>query len=199
LHRVRYLLNSGADVDFTSNLGKTALYSATIKGRKDVVEALIFAGANVNHEVQDDYGFHTVLQDAIHSKNEDIARMLIAAGAKHSPMTLYNAASGGLLGVVQALVAAGADLEAKVGFRKNTVSLLEDQLAELRRQSSVVDAEHSLSEWPDLPTPDYEMLLRFSTVEPSFWRSLTAARSFNTTDESKLQDVIDFLKTQGAR
>lgn len=36
--------------------------------------------------------------------------MLIAAGAKLSPMTLHRAASGGLLGIVQALVSAGADV-----------------------------------------------------------------------------------------
>lgn len=161
MHRVRYLLNSGADVDFASDLGETALHFATRRGRKDVVEALILAGANVNHGVQDDY--FSVLRDAIRSKNEDIARMLIAAGAKLFPMTLYNAASAGLIGVVQALVSAGADLEAEVGFGKNTVSLLEDQLAELRRQSPVVDAEHSLSDLADMPAAEYEVLMRFFT------------------------------------
>jgi hypothetical protein len=83
--------------------------------------------------------------------------MLIAAGAKLSPITLYRATSGGLLRIVQASVSAGADVEAGVCSRKNTVSLLEQQLAELRRRP-LVDAEHSPSRLAGVPAARYEVL-----------------------------------------
>lgn len=167
LHRVRYLLNSSADVDFTSDLGETALHFAVRRGRKDVVEALILAGANVSHGVRDDY--YPVLRHATRSKNEDIACMLIAAGAKLSPMTLHRAASGGLLGIVQALVSAGANVEAGVCSRKNTVSLLEQQLAELRRRP-LVDAEHSPSKLAGVPAARYEVIKHRDEILSTYWR-----------------------------
>lgn len=196
MHRVRYLLNSGADVDFASDLGETALHFATRRGRKDVVEALILAGANVNHGVQDDY--HSVLRHAIRSKNEEIARMLIAAGAKLFPMTLYNAASGGLIGIVQALVSAGADLEAEVCSGMKTVPLLELQLAEMSMQSPV-DAEHSPWRSDDMPDARLWVLLRHAQSLRNYKLEVSHWKSFDTTNGSKLKDVIDFLERQGAR
>jgi ankyrin repeat protein len=176
LHRVRRLLNSGADVDATTALAETALHLAAEEGNREVVEALILAGADVNHAVQDD--FHSVLRHAIHSKDEAIVRALLLAGAKVWPTALFNAASGGLIEIVQILITAGADVNAEVCPGKTTLRLLEDQLVKPKPSAREQMLLHYAGGWGKY------VRWQFMRMETAYWKS------FDIVD----RDTVDFLK-----
>jgi hypothetical protein len=180
LHRVRRLLDSGANVDATTDLAETALHLAAKEGKREVVEALILAGADVNHAVQDD--FHSVLRHAIHSKDEAIVQALLLAGAKVWPTALFNAASGGLMEIVRILITSGADVNAELCPGKTTLRLLEDQLFEPKPSAREQMILHYAG--------GCKLLERkaFIRMEIAYWES------FDIAD----RDIVDFLKQQSA-
>jgi ankyrin repeat protein len=77
---IRLLVRYGADVNYAmKESGQSALSSAITAGKPDMVELLIELEANVNQKMPDG---DTPLKMARNGDQEDVARMLIAAGAK---------------------------------------------------------------------------------------------------------------------
>jgi ankyrin repeat protein len=89
--RVRRLLAAGADSNERNGDGATALMLAAHAGRLDMVKSLIAAGADVN--ATDERGWGALMQAAY---NADLDR--------------------GFADVAQALIDAGANVEAPIGF-----------------------------------------------------------------------------------
>ena len=76
---VNMLIRAGADVNRTSNIGKTTpLYTAVEKNRFDLVRILLFAGADPNGEI---YNGRTPIFTAVRKGFYEIAQSLIIAGA----------------------------------------------------------------------------------------------------------------------
>jgi ankyrin repeat protein len=105
----KMLIERGADVNATNNLGETALLTAALDDRADVVEALLQAGADVSKAAKNGC---TPLTFA----NAPIAKMLIERGADvnvantRGQTRLWVAARYGDADVVEALLQAGADV-----------------------------------------------------------------------------------------
>lgn len=76
------LIKAGIDLTPVNDLGETALMQAAGSGNTAVVNALIAAGADVNQHGSNEYGGDDALYKALHSRNYDIADILIKAGAK---------------------------------------------------------------------------------------------------------------------
>jgi ankyrin repeat protein len=75
----KFIQNYKSNVDIYSKRGQfTALCFASIKGHKDIIQALIAAGANINH--QDEYG-NTPLLLAISKWHLESFKVLLNAGA----------------------------------------------------------------------------------------------------------------------
>ncbi|VVC42744.1 Ankyrin repeat-containing domain,Ankyrin repeat [Cinara cedri] len=106
---------AGADANAADNQGKTALYWAAYKGRKEVVKDLLAAGADAN--AADDQG-KTALYWAAQDGHKEVVKDLLAAGAdanaadNQGKTALYWAAYKGYKEVVKDLLAAGADANA---------------------------------------------------------------------------------------
>lgn len=121
LAQVHSLLQRGADCNACNDEGATALMAAAGIGRLDIVEALIESGANVN--ATDARGW-SALMKAIFNYDLDcgfpeIVSALIAAGANIETQIAYGtrplmlAAGYGQAGVIEVLLAAGADVRAE--------------------------------------------------------------------------------------
>jgi ankyrin repeat protein len=99
--------------DTNDNRFTPLMYAAKL-GKKDLVEALIAAGADVNAG-----GVFSVLSLAVDAENKDIVHALIAAGANVNAKNrsgisiLMNAILKGNKDIVHALITAGADVTAK--------------------------------------------------------------------------------------
>ena len=77
---IRLLVRHGADVNFAmKDSGQSALTSAITAGKPDMVKLLIELKANVNQKAPDG---DTPLKMARNGDQDDVAEMLIAAGAK---------------------------------------------------------------------------------------------------------------------
>ena len=93
--------------------GDTPLHTHAGEGRKEVVEILINAGANVN--AKNDTGM-SPLHNAV---TKEVVELLIAEGAdvnaknKHGGTPLHEAAASGHKEIVELLIAEGADVNAK--------------------------------------------------------------------------------------
>lgn len=84
---VSLLLDRGADVNASSSTttqahAVTPLFIAIQKGDKDLVQLLVTRGANVNQKGNDGGGEMSPLAWAQLNKNQDIANLLAAKGAK---------------------------------------------------------------------------------------------------------------------
>ena len=55
--KVAFALNLGANINFKSNIDITPLHWAAYKINKELVEILISAGADVNSEMGDTFGY----------------------------------------------------------------------------------------------------------------------------------------------
>lgn len=113
---VRVLIERGANLNGSTGYG-TPIQVAASQGYTEIVDLLIAAGADV------DAGdiASTPLLSAIKRRHFDIALKLIAAGANPNHTTRYGgtlpiavAAVQGLAEVVQALITAGAEVDAEV-------------------------------------------------------------------------------------
>ena len=97
----------------TDKYGETALHKAARRGKVDVVQALLDAGADYSIKAEDDKW--TALHYAANSGHTDIVKLLLDRGADHSPgdidgeTPLYRAALDGHSEVVQMLINAGAE------------------------------------------------------------------------------------------
>jgi ankyrin repeat protein len=114
---VQTLLGQGAAVDEkASTTGATALIVASEDGYREVVEALLAKGANVNAQRNDG---KTALIIAAAKGNVWVAQLLLAKGAainmkeESGSTALMAAAKRGHLDVVQLLLAKGAEVNAR--------------------------------------------------------------------------------------
>jgi len=76
---VRFLIDSGADVNAFNRMGGTALMYAAARGNADLVQALIAKGANLN--AQDDSGQSALRAACGTTPNANVVRILIQKGA----------------------------------------------------------------------------------------------------------------------
>lgn len=126
LIRLRVVLDTGADVDHTDSTGETALHKAARGGRDDCVTLLFDRGANVNHL---DSAGKTPLNLAMESQHDStVGFLLLQRGylglpesvtqcASDGQTPLYLAASEGRVHSCEALVHAGANINAGKGRR----------------------------------------------------------------------------------
>jgi ankyrin repeat protein len=114
---VRALLKKGADVNQPQGDGMTALHWAANGGHADLVDTLLYAGANVRAMTR--LGAYTPLHLASQSGHATIIAALAKAGADVNARTatgataLMQAAASGQVDAVKALLDSGADVNAK--------------------------------------------------------------------------------------
>ncbi|MXW65923.1 MAG: hypothetical protein F4Z72_02760 [Gemmatimonadales bacterium] len=117
LDAVRSLLAAGEDVNAARGDGMTALHWAAMKGRPDVADVLIEAGAALDAGTR--LGGHTPLHVASRAAHAPLVEALLAAGADADAATstgataLHFAAAAGSPGAIEALVRHGADPNAR--------------------------------------------------------------------------------------
>jgi ankyrin repeat protein len=114
---VRALLKQGADVNQSQGDGMTALHWAATSGNLELVETLLYAGANVRATTR--LGAYAPLHVASKSGHAAVIRALVKAGADVNMLTstgataLMMAALSGNADAAAALLDAGADINAK--------------------------------------------------------------------------------------
>ncbi|MEJ2406268.1 MAG: ankyrin repeat domain-containing protein [Candidatus Thiodiazotropha sp.] len=116
---VRYLLDSGADVNASGKLGRTPLHLAAFNGMLELAQTLISQGANVNAKTVE--GATPMHSAAIAIKNNvQVLQLLLANGADvnggrdsevGTPLVL--SARYGDVEVAEILISNGADINAK--------------------------------------------------------------------------------------
>lgn len=79
LNKVKELLKKGADINFVSEIGYTALHGCSISNYIDIAKLLISSNANIEAVVSK-YGF-TPLHFAAQEGNFEIVKLLVEAGA----------------------------------------------------------------------------------------------------------------------
>jgi ankyrin repeat protein len=153
---VKTLLKQAADVNAAQGDGMTALHWAAMKNDAELVQTLLFAGANAKATTR--IGAYTPLLLAAKSGNADVIEPLAKAGADVNAATsngttaLMFAAASGNIAAVQALVDRGADVNAKESVRGLTpamfaaasnragvLELLAKRGADLKAASKVTD------------------------------------------------------------
>ena len=115
------------DID---NLGKTALLTAVLKDKDELVNMLINVGANVNARPQP-FGGWTVLQAATKKGNIELVRILLSVGAEvnaephadRGRTALQAAATEGHIELVRLLLNAGADVNAPAAESRGVTAL----------------------------------------------------------------------------
>lgn len=120
LNITKYLIELGANVDVEETANEirlTPLIYAISKRHRQIVQALISAGAQINRKGADN---ETPLDIAVCQGDREIAQDLIAAGADKDAQTLnfgatplHRACVKGYREIAQDLIAAGADLNLK--------------------------------------------------------------------------------------
>jgi ankyrin repeat protein len=121
---VRQLLKQGADVNSAQGDGMTALHWAVQKGDVELVQTLLYAGANVKATTR--IGGYTPLLIAGKSGNAAMVETLVAAGADPNAATtsgataLMLASQAGNAAAVEALIDRGAHVNAKEKVKGET-------------------------------------------------------------------------------
>jgi ankyrin repeat protein len=153
---VKTLLKQAADVNAAQGDGMTALHWAAMKNDVELVQTLLYAGANARATTR--LGAYTPLLLAAKSGNAEVIEPLAKAGADINAATangttaLMFAAASGNVAAVQALVERGADVNAKESVRGLTpamfaaasnraavIDLLAKKGADLKATSKVTD------------------------------------------------------------
>src|SRR5690349_21475522 len=124
---VKALLKQAADVNAAQGDGMTALHWAAMKNDAELVQTLLYAGANVRATTR--IGAYTPLLLAAKSGSADAIALLVKAGASVNATTsngttplMFAAASGGAPAVA-ALIDAGADVNATESVRGLTAAM----------------------------------------------------------------------------
>ncbi len=124
LAEVRRLLKDGADVNAALGDGTTALHHAAMRGDAEMVQVLLYAGANVRAQTR--LGGYTALHLASQRGHDAVLAELVKAGADPNQPTQTGAtplmlasASGHVLAVKQ-LIANKADLNAREKANEQT-------------------------------------------------------------------------------
>src|SRR3954453_18499479 len=118
---VKVLLKQAADVNAGQGDGMTALHWAARKNDADLVQTLLYAGANAKATTR--IGAYTPLLLAAKSGNADVIEPLAKAGADvhaapaNGTTALMFAAASGNVAAVQALLERGADVNARESVR----------------------------------------------------------------------------------
>src|SRR6185503_7475251 len=111
----RFLIDSGIDVDTTSN-GKTPLIFAAQNGKADTVTALIRAGADPNFVVN---SYDTALTLAAKNGSASTVRALLAAGVdpndEFGKRALVTVVASKRIEVVRVFLFSKVDLETEIG------------------------------------------------------------------------------------
>jgi ankyrin repeat protein len=121
---VRLLLKQGADVNSAQGDGMTALHWAVQKGDVELVQTLLYAGANLKATTR--IGAYTPLLIASKSGNASMVEVLAAAGADPNAATasgataLMLASQAGNAAAVKALLDRGVDVNAKEKVKGET-------------------------------------------------------------------------------
>src|SRR5262245_22484502 len=124
---VKALLKQAADVNAAQGDGMTALHWAAMKNDVDLVQTLLFAGANARATTR--IGAYTPLLLAAKSGNADVIAPLAKAGADVDAATsngttaLMFAAASGNIAAVEALTERGADVNARESVRGLTPAM----------------------------------------------------------------------------
>ena len=112
------LVNYGADVNVTFGLlDDTVLHSAAEFGSPQMIEDLIYLGANINATNQN---LQTPLHRAVYNRNMLVVETLLAYADDLNPREvndwtpLHHAAQAGRLGAAELLIDAGADVNAQI-------------------------------------------------------------------------------------
>jgi ankyrin repeat protein len=153
---VKALLKQAADVNAAQGDGMTALHWAAMKNDADLVQTLLYAGANAKATTR--IGAYTPLLLAAKSGNAEVIDPLVKAGADVNAATsngttaLMFAAASGNVTAVQALLERGADANAREAVRGLTpamfaaasnraavIDLLAKKGADLKATSKVTD------------------------------------------------------------
>jgi uncharacterized protein len=144
----KLLIAAGADVNAHADPGFTALHCAASRGRLELTQMLIDAGANVDSMPSVGGRFYgersTPLHEAIRGGHSRVAALLIAAGAALNVRDsagctpLHYAVRLGHAEAAKILLDAGADVDAEAGNRGATplwlaCSAKRDDLAKLLR------------------------------------------------------------------
>lgn len=117
LDEVRTLLRVGADVNAAQGDGMTALHWASMNGRSDIVEVLLYAGANP--EATTRLGGYTPLHLASKSGHADAIGRLLSGRGRHETLTatgmtaLHFAAASGRVDAIEVLLRHGAVVDAR--------------------------------------------------------------------------------------
>jgi ankyrin repeat protein len=153
---VKALLKQAADVNAAQGDGMTALHWAAMKNDAELVQTLLYAGANAKATTR--IGAYTPLLLAAKSGNAEVIDPLVKAGADINAATsngttaLMFAAASGNVAAVQALLERGADANARESVRGLTpamfaaasnraavIDLLAKKGADLKATSKVTD------------------------------------------------------------
>jgi ankyrin repeat protein len=129
---VQLLLVNKADINAQNDKGETALFAAVSAKRGEVVQLLLAGKANPNlafNEKSENPGW-TPLVAAINQDNAPVARLLLENGANPNVLfyrngwtALMQAAQKGSVELVEALLAAGADVNAKENADSRSTAL----------------------------------------------------------------------------
>lgn len=121
---VRTLLRDGADPNAAQPDGMTALHWAAARDQVEVAQVLLYAGATSRATTR--LGGYTPLHIASRSGNTAVAKVLLDAGADPNAWTttgataLHLAADADAAGVIESLIAAGAEVDAADAFAQRT-------------------------------------------------------------------------------
>jgi len=147
---VKYLIEKGAEVEFTDLEGKTALILASRRGHTDIIKLLLRAGANIN--AADDDGW-TALMQVSWAGYFDTVKALVEAGANVNQAdnwgrtALMRAAIGGNSDIVEYLIENGADVNARDNEGGTALDYASKQIRDILRkageQESTMTPSHS--------------------------------------------------------
>ncbi len=113
IETVKYLVQSGAELDMQDKFGKTALHWASSYGHIETVKFVVQSGAQL--DIQDKFG-RTALHKAIYNGYIETVKFLVQSGAKLDIQdkdgwtALNNASLNGHIETVKFLVQSGAQL-----------------------------------------------------------------------------------------